>query len=159
MLFSQREIYIAERRISQRDCSPVLPEMLTQKSMKSVTPSHQFPRRLGLLRRTRTDDAFHTRKTDCEPIKRSRLSRYPNRCVANSTSLSDRCQLRPRHVGNPSTNDACLVRNDIKFFGHWHASSKLDASMLPMACWMTSEQPYFVGAVNLQLSNKNVRIN
>jgi len=141
-----------------RDCSPILLESLTQKSMKSRRVI-RFPRRLGLIRRMRADNAFHTRKTDFEPSKRRRLSRYPNRCVANSTSLSDRCQLRPRHVGNASTNDACFVRNDIKLFGHWHASSKLDASMMPMAFWMTLEQPYFVGVVKLKLFNKNVRIN
>src|SRR5262245_59508828 len=58
-----------------RDCSPILPESLTQKSMKSRRVI-RFPRRLRLLRRMRADDAFHTRKTDFEPSKRRRLSRY-----------------------------------------------------------------------------------
>src|SRR5262245_51331673 len=83
---------IPTARISRRDCSPILLESLTQKSMKSRRII-RFPRRLGLLRRMRADDAFHTRKTDFEPSKRRRLSRYPNRCVANSTSLSQVSQL------------------------------------------------------------------
>jgi hypothetical protein len=121
--------------------------------------SSVFSADLGcFVARARAMRFTHGRQT-LSQVRDAAFSRYPNRCVANSTSLADRCHLRPRHVGNPSTNDACLVRNDIKLFGHWHASSKLDASMLPMAFLMTLEQPYFVGVVKLQLSNKNVRIN
>jgi hypothetical protein len=110
--------------------------------MKSVTPS--FPPRLGLPHRSRSG-AFRTRKTEFGPSNR-RLSHYPNRCVANSTSLSDRRHLRRRHIGNPRTNDAYFVRDGIERCGHWHASS----STLANDAADDLGQLYFGGVVKLR---------
>jgi hypothetical protein len=118
--------------------------------MKSVTLS--LPLRLGLPHRTRSS-AFRTRKTDFGPSNR-RLSRYPNRFVAKSTSLSDRRHFRRRQIRNPRTNDAYPVRDDIVRCGQWRASTKQDASILPTAPWMTLD---IWDVVKLQLFTKNLR--
>jgi hypothetical protein len=111
--------------------------------MKSVTLS--LPLRPRLPHRTRSS-AVRTRKTDFGPSNR-RLSRYPNRFVAKSTSLSERRHFRRRHIRNPRTND--IVR-----CGHWRASSKQDASILPTPPWMTL---HIWDVVKLQLFTKNLR--
>jgi hypothetical protein len=71
--------------------------------------------------------AGHTLKTGFECVWR--VFRYPNRGVTMRTFPSDRRHSRRRHIGNTKADDTYF---EIEVICHWHASSELDALMLPL---------------------------
>jgi len=81
------------------------------KALTSVTPTLL----LGFRLPHRPSAVPHARETDFEPSVR-RLFWYPNRSLAKSASPLDRRHPRRRHLGNPSTDHAHFVIDDIQ---HW----------------------------------------